>query len=77
MSEIIESVKKSYTSTIGYEFMHIMDSKIRAWFLTKIEGKPTPYTFSDDEKEHVLKRLVDSSIKGGDGNSEYIAWFKK
>ena len=60
LSEIIESIKKTYTSTIGYEFMHIMDSKIRRWFMDKIEGKPTPYSFSDDEKEHVLKRLVDS-----------------
>ena len=25
LSEIIESIKKTYTSTIGYEFMHIMD----------------------------------------------------
>ena len=60
LSEIINSVKKTYTSTIGYEFMHIMDSRIRSWFLNKIEGRPTPYSFSDDEKEHVLKRLVDS-----------------
>ena len=60
LSEILASVKKSYTSTIGYEFMHIMDSRIRSWFLNKIEGKPTPYSFSNEEKEHVLKRLVDS-----------------
>ena len=60
LSEILASIKKSYTSTIGYEFMHIMDSKIRSWFLNKIEGKPTPYSFSNEEKEHVLKRLVDS-----------------
>ena len=60
LSEILASVKKSYTSTIGYEFMHIMDSRIRSWFLNKIEGKPTPYSFSNEEKEYVLKRLVDS-----------------
>ena len=60
LSEILASVNKSYTSTIGYEFMHIMDSRIRSWFLNKIEGKPTPYSFSNEEKEHVLKRLVDS-----------------
>ncbi len=60
LSEILASVKKTYTSTIGYEFMHIMDSRIRSWFLNKIEGKPTPYSFSSEEKEHVLKRLVDS-----------------
>ena len=40
--------------------MHIMDSRIRRWFLDKIEGKPTPYSFNSDEQEHILKRLVDS-----------------
>ena len=33
---------------------------IRRWFLDKIEGKPTPYSFNSDEQEHILKRLVDS-----------------
>ena len=57
LSEILKSIEKTYTSSIGYEFMHIMNSKIRTWFLEKIEGKPTPYDFNNDEKQHILKRL--------------------
>tara|TARA_A100001035_G_scaffold278952_1_gene279007 strand:+ start:991 stop:2739 length:1749 start_codon:yes stop_codon:yes gene_type:complete len=60
LSEILQSIKETYTSSIGYEFMHIMNSKIRTWFLEKIEGKKTPYNFNSDEKQHILKRLVDS-----------------
>ena len=60
LSEIISSISKSYTSSLGYEFMHIMSSKTRAWFIDKIEGKDTPYNFSNPEKEHILKRVVDS-----------------
>ena len=60
LSEIISSISKSYTSSLGYEFMHIMSSKTRAWFIDKIEGKDTPYDFSNPEKEHILKRVVDS-----------------
>ena len=37
-----------------------MSSKTRAWFIDKIEGKDTPYDFSNPEKEHILKRVVDS-----------------
>ena len=40
--------------------MHIMNSKIRTWFLEKIEGRSTPYNFNNAEKQHILKRLVDS-----------------
>ena len=60
LKDIISSLKQTYTASLGYEFMHIMDSRIRRWFLDKIEGKPTPYSFNSDEKEHILKRLVDS-----------------
>lgn len=60
LKDIISSLKKTYTTSLGYEFMHIMDSRIRRWFLDKIEGKPTPYSFNSDEQEHILKRLVDS-----------------
>lgn len=38
-----------------------------------VEGVCTEFKNSGFE----LKRLVDSSIKGGDGNIEYIAWFKR
>ena len=60
LKDIISSLKQTYTASLGYEFMHIMDSHIRRWFLDKIEGKPTPYSFNSDEQEHILKRLVDS-----------------
>ena len=60
LKDILESVKSTYTSNIGYEFMHIGNSKIRKWFLERIEGKKTPYNFSQDEKSHILKRVVDS-----------------
>ena len=60
LKEIISSLTQTYTASLGYEFMHIMDSRIRRWFLEKIEGKPTPYSFNSDEQEHILKRLVDS-----------------
>jgi len=60
LSEIKTSIEQTYTSNIGYEFMHIVDSKIRRWFLDKIEGKANPYAFTSDEKKQILKRVVDS-----------------
>ena len=60
LKDIKASIQNTYASKIGYEFMHIGGSKIRKWFLDKIEGKPTPYDFSDDERKQILKRVVDS-----------------
>ena len=42
LKDIKASIQNTYASKIGYEFMHIGGSKIRKWFLDKIEGKPTP-----------------------------------
>lgn len=60
LSEIKTSIEQTYTLNIGYEFMHIVNSKIRRWFLDKIEGKANPYAFTSDEKKQILKRVVDS-----------------
>ena len=60
LKDIKASIQNTYASKIGYEFMHIGGSKIRKWFLDKIEGKPTPYDFNDNERKQILKRVVDS-----------------
>jgi len=36
LKEIISSLTQTYTASLGYEFMHIMDSRIRRWFLEKL-----------------------------------------
>lgn len=58
LREIIDGLKKTYCSSLGAEYMHIVDTSIRSWFQERIEsvqGKPN-YEF--DTRYHLLERLT-------------------
>jgi 2-oxoglutarate dehydrogenase E1 component len=58
LREIIDGLKKTYCSSLGAEYMHIVDTSIRSWFQERIEsvqGKPN-YEF--ETRYHLLERLT-------------------
>jgi 2-oxoglutarate dehydrogenase E1 component len=58
LREIISGLEKTYCSSLGVEYMHIVDTDIRSWFQERIEsvkGKPN-YEF--DTRYHLLERLT-------------------
>ena len=38
LNDILRILKKTYCSTIGYEFMHMSDPEEKAWVRNRIEG---------------------------------------
>ncbi len=58
LGEIIEGLKSTYCSSIGAEYMHVVDTDIRRWFqqrLESVKGKPK-YEF--ETRYHLLERLT-------------------
>ncbi|KZY88354.1 2-oxoglutarate dehydrogenase E1 component, partial [Oleiphilus sp. HI0072] len=58
LREIVNGLKETYCSSLGAEYMHIVDTDIRTWFQERIEsvkGKPN-YEF--DTRYHLLERLT-------------------
>jgi 2-oxoglutarate dehydrogenase E1 component len=58
LKQIIEGLKSTYCSSLGAEYMHIVDTSIRSWFQERIEsvkGKPN-YEF--ETRYHLLERLT-------------------
>jgi 2-oxoglutarate dehydrogenase E1 component len=49
LNEILEILKKTYSSKIGYEFMHVGDPAEKSWIRDRIEGK---------EKKLLLQKMV-------------------
>ena len=45
MSQILKILKKTYSSNIGYEFMHMGDPEEKAWIRDRIEGPEKRYFF--------------------------------
>ncbi|KZZ62966.1 2-oxoglutarate dehydrogenase E1 component [Oleiphilus sp. HI0125] len=58
LRDIVSGLKQTYCSSIGAEYMHIVDTKVRAWFharLESVQGKPE---YERDTRFHLLERLT-------------------
>jgi len=41
LRDIIISLKEIYCGSIGYEYMHIVDTQIRRWLIMRLESSKT------------------------------------
>ncbi len=58
LNEIVDGLKRTYCSSIGSEYMHIVDTDIKRWFQQRLEsvrGKPE---YSAESRQHLLERLT-------------------
>lgn len=55
---VIDTLKKIYCSSIGFETQHIADAEQRAWLQGHIESVEGQENFSNDVKKTILKGLI-------------------
>ena len=60
MREILDVARKTYCSTIGYEFMHNQDPDEKSWIQVRIEGDDFRLRFSDEDRRRILRQLVEA-----------------
>ena len=58
LNQILQILKKTYCSTIGYEFMHMSDPEEKAWIRNRIEGPEKDITFTDNGKKAILNKII-------------------
>ena len=58
LNQIISILKKTYSSNIGYEFMHMGDPDEKSWIRDRIEGPEKNITFTDNGKRAILNKMV-------------------
>jgi 2-oxoglutarate dehydrogenase E1 component len=58
LGEIIEALEKIYCSSIGAEFMHIVDTEQRQWIQKRMDSVRSAPEYSVDTKKHLLERLT-------------------
>ncbi len=58
LRQIIEIVRKTYCSTIGYEFMHISSPEQKQWIQERIEGPDKDIEFTELGKKSILTKLI-------------------
>ena len=58
LNQILEILKKTYSSNIGYEFMHMGDPDEKTWIRDRIEGPEKNIYFTDNGKKAILNKIV-------------------
>ena len=58
LNQILKILKKTYCSTIGYEFMHMGDPDEKAWIRNRIEGPEKDITFTENGKKAILNKII-------------------
>jgi len=58
LNQILEILKKTYCSTIGYEFMHMGDPDEKAWIRNRIEGPEKDISFTKNGKNAILNKII-------------------
>jgi len=60
LKEIVDILKKTYCSNIGYEFMHVGDPYEKTWIRDRIEGPEKEITFTENGKKAILKKMIEA-----------------
>ena len=58
LNQIISILKKTYCSTIGYEFMHMGDPDEKSWIRDRIEGPEKKIIFTENGKKAILNKII-------------------
>ncbi len=58
LSQILDILKRTYCSTIGYEFMHMGDPDEKAWIRDRIEGPEKEIIFTENGKKAILNKII-------------------
>ena len=77
LTQILEILKKTYCSTIGYEFMHMGDPEEKAWIRDRIEGPEKNVTvkiFKGEQPMEVLNPKTNDWKKFFEPFGQSIYW---
>ena len=69
---IIDTLKKIYMGPVGFAYMYIRDQEILEWFREKAENEFLHFTPSQEEKQHILKRLNEAVVFENFLHTKYI-----
>ncbi len=57
LRDIIDGLERTYCSTVGAEYMHIVDTTVKRWFQQRLEPVRSHPEYEDKTRRHLLERL--------------------
>jgi 2-oxoglutarate dehydrogenase E1 component len=62
LREILQWLRNTYCRSIGVQFMHIDDLRVREWLQNRIEATENRITLTKEQQLRILKRLSDAVV---------------
>ncbi|GGZ22165.1 2-oxoglutarate dehydrogenase subunit E1 [Echinicola pacifica] len=62
LSKILDSLKKIYEGSMGFEFLYIRDPEMLNWLKEKIEKEALTFNPPDEEKKRILYKLNEAVV---------------
>ena len=62
LNQILSILKKTYSSNIGYEFMHMGDPDEKSWIRDRIEGPEKDIIFTKNGKKAILNKIIQAEV---------------
>jgi len=59
INQILEIVRRTYSATLGVQFMHISDPAEKSWIQERIEGPDKEISFSKEGRLAILQKLIE------------------
>ncbi|PPK52192.1 2-oxoglutarate dehydrogenase E1 component [Marinobacter persicus] len=58
LGDIVKGLRKTYCESIGAEYMHVVDTRIKRWFQQRMEPVRSRPEYEVETRKHILERLV-------------------
>jgi 2-oxoglutarate dehydrogenase E1 component len=58
LSDIVDGLRRTYCESIGAEYMHVVDTRIKRWFQQRMEPVRSRPEYETKTRKHILERLT-------------------
>ena len=62
LRDLLQKLRNTYSRSIGVEYMHIDDIRVRRWLQVRMERTENRTQLTRDEQLRILTRLTDASV---------------
>src|SRR5690554_3261317 len=58
LGDIVQGLRQTYCESIGAEYMHVVDTRIKRWFQQRMEPVRSRPEYEAETRKHILERLT-------------------
>jgi len=58
LSDIVDGLRQTYCQSIGAEYMHVVDTRVKRWFQQRMEPVRSQPEYEATTRKHILERLT-------------------